>query len=248
MPVPDWTRVDAETLHAFHLGWITHLSEALNGGLLPSGYYAMAEQHGGRIIADILTLRSASPAAPSPEGEGGLAVAESPPRVRHKLTVSSAAREMRRTLTIRHVSGDRVVALLEMVSPANKDRPLSVQQFADKAEMALRQGIHLVLADLVPPVVHDPRGMHGAIWERFDEDPYLLPDGEPLTLASYVANRMPEAYLEHLAVASTLAEMPLFLKLDRYINLPLESTYMTAYNGMPARWRRVLEESRPPAR
>ena len=241
MPVHDWTRVDAGTFHDFHVSWVTHPKEALNGGILPSGYYAMAEQHGGRIIADILTLRSPPSAATSPIGEGGLAVAEAPPRVRHKLTVSSAAREMRRTVTIRHVSGDRVIALLEIVSPANKDRPLSVDQFANKAEMAIRQGIHVVLVDLLPPGPHDPRGMHGAIWERFDEASYLLPCDEPLTLASYVADRMPEAYLEHLAVGSTLVEMPLFLDLDRYVNLPLESTYMTAYRGMPERWRVVLE-------
>ena len=56
MSVHDWTRVDAGTFHAFHMGWITHLSEVLNGGLLPSGYYAMSEQHGGHFIADVLTL------------------------------------------------------------------------------------------------------------------------------------------------------------------------------------------------
>jgi hypothetical protein len=39
---------------------------------------------------------------------------------------------------------------------------------------------------------------------------------------------MPEAYLEHLVVGSMLAEMPLFLDLDRHINPPLETTYMTA--------------------
>ena len=246
MPVHDWTRVDAGTFHAFHLAWITHLSEALNGGLLPNGYYAMAEQHGGRLVGDILTLRSPPSVAAPPGGNGGLAVADAPPRVRHRLTVSSAARELRRTLAIRHVTSDRIVALLEMVAPANKDRPLSVEQFANKAEMALRQGVHVVVADLFPPGPHDPQGMHGAIWERFDEAPCLLPPDEPLTLVSYLALRMPEACLEHLAVGSTLVEMPLFLDLDCYIDLPLESTYMTAYRGMPARWRLVLE-GQPPA-
>jgi hypothetical protein len=168
-------------------------------------------------------------------------LAEAPPRVRRKLTVLSAARELRRTLTIRHTSGDHIVALLEMVSPANKDRPRSVERFANKAEDALRQGIHMVLVDLFPPGLHDPQGMHGGIWERFDEEPYLLTSDEPLTLASYLADRMPEAYLEPLAVGSTLAEMPLFLDFDLYINLPLEATYMAAYRGMPARWRDVLE-------
>ena len=44
MPVHDWTRVDAGTFHGFHTAWITHLSEALNEGLLPPGNYALAEQ------------------------------------------------------------------------------------------------------------------------------------------------------------------------------------------------------------
>ena len=51
---------------------------------------------------------------------------------------------------------------------------------------------------------------------------------------SCLPSGMPEAYLEHLVVRSMLAEMPLFLDLDRHVNLPLESTYMTACCGMPA--------------
>ena len=93
MPVHDWTRVDAGMFHAFHTAWVTHLSETLNGGLLPSGYYALPEQHAGRHIADVLTLhapgRDNPPAAPA---EGGVAVADAPPRVRRKLSPAPAAR------------------------------------------------------------------------------------------------------------------------------------------------------------
>jgi hypothetical protein len=39
-----------------------------------------------------------------------------------------------------------------------------------------------------------------------------------------------------------LAEMPLFLRPDRYVNVPLKATYREAYEGMPAFWRGVLEE------
>ena len=242
MPVHDWTKVDAGTFHDFHTRWITHLTEALNGGLLPEGYYAMSEQYGGGIVADIMTLRAPLPPAP-PAGEGGIAVAETPPRVRHKLSLSDAAVAMRRTVTIRHKSGHHVVALLEVVSPANKDRVSHVEDFVEKTVTALKQGVHLVLVDLIPPGAHDPQGMHGVIWDRLDGEPYLLPPGEPLTLASYVADRLPNAYLEHLAVGSPMVEMPLFLDPDRYINLPLEATYQTAYRGMPAFWRDVLEAS-----
>lgn len=244
MPVHDWTPVDAGTFHAFHTALITHLSEALNDGLLPAGYYALPEQHGGRLIADVLTLQ-VPPAAPPPAGEGGVAVAETPPRVNRKLSLSPAARGSQRTLAIRHVSGHRIVALVEITSPANKDRAAHVAQFADKAEMAFWHGINLLLVDLFPPGPHDPQGMRGAIWERFDDEPYVLPPNEPLTLGSYVAGPSPVVYLEHLAVGSPLVEMPLFLNPDRYINVPLEPTYLAAYRGMPAFWRGVLEGRQP---
>jgi hypothetical protein len=39
MPIHDWTRVNAATFHDFHSAWITHLTEALNFGLLPSDHY-----------------------------------------------------------------------------------------------------------------------------------------------------------------------------------------------------------------
>jgi hypothetical protein len=246
MPVHDWTRVDAGTFHDFHTRWIAHLTEALNGGVLPPGYYAMAEQWAGRMIADVLTLEAPTAARSGPAEGGGVAVAETPPRMRRRLSLSPAARGTRRTLAIRHVSGHRVVAIVEIVSPANKDREAHVTEFVDKAEAAVLHGIHVVLVDLIPPGPHDLQGMHAAIWERFDDEPYLLPPNEPLTLASYVAGPRPEAYLEHLATGSPLAEMPLFLNPDRYINLPLESTYLASYRGMPAFWRDVLEGRQPP--
>ena len=201
MPVHDWTRVDAGTFHAFHTAWITHLSEALNGGLLPSGYYALPEQHAGSRIADVLTLHSpVVESSRSPSDDGGVAVADAPPKTQRKLTASAASRSLRRTLAIRHVSGHRVIALLEVVSPANKDRLTHVEEFVDKAEAALLHDVHVLVVDLIPPGRHDPRGIHGAIWDRFDDEPYVIPTDQPLTVVSYTAGIQPVAYVEHLAV------------------------------------------------
>ncbi len=250
MPVHDWTRVEAGIFHDFHTVWIGHLRTVLNDGLLPQGYYALAEQHAGRSIADVLTLH-ASPAPleplPLPPATGGTAVAEAPPRVRRKQTVEQAALTRRRTLAIRHVSGHRLIALLEIVSPANKDRARHVEEFAAKALSALDVGVHLLLVDLFPPGPHDPQGMHGAIWQRLGEsdEPYDLPVDEPLTLAGYAAGPQVDVYLEHLAVGTTLPEMPLFVRPDRYISVPLEPTYQAAYRGMPAFWRDVVEGQAP---
>ena len=86
-----------------------------------------------------------------------------------------------------------------------------------------------------------------AIVQGLDQysEPYVLPAGAPLTLASYVAGPAVEIYLEHLAVGANLAEMPLFLRIDRYVNVPLESTYQATYRGVPEFYRDVLEGRTP---
>ncbi len=77
MPVHDWTRVRAGTFHFFHQSWITYLCEALNGGSLPPGYFAMSEQEAKGPIPDVLALKA--PTA-RPVGSTGRTVLEVQPR------------------------------------------------------------------------------------------------------------------------------------------------------------------------
>ncbi|MBV9124142.1 MAG: DUF4058 family protein [Planctomycetes bacterium] len=256
MPIHAWTRVDAGIFHALHTTWVGALQTALNEGLLTGGYYALAEHHAGRPITDVLTLHASAvpdqplslPLPPAP-ATSGVAVAEAPPQTRRKRTLEPAALVRRRALAIRHVSGHRLVALLEIVWPANKDRVRHVEEFTGKLLSALRAGVHVLLVDLFPPGPHDPKGLHGVLLRELEDsdERYDLPADEPLTLASYVAD-MPgvDAYTEHRAVGAALPEMPLFLNPERYVNVPLESTYQAAYRGMPAFWREVLERPGPP--
>lgn len=246
MPAHDWTRVEAGIFHDFHLSWIAEIRKKLNDGLLPRGYYALAEQHAGRRITHVLTLQanaSSTDLPPLPPATGGTLLADAPPRVRRRRSIKQDLIARRRSLAIRHVRGHRLVALLEIVSPANKDRAEHVEEFADKAESTLRFGVHLVLLDLFPPSRHDPHGMHGVIQQRLSEfeEAYDLPADEPLTLASYAAGPRVDVFLEHLAVGALLPDMPLFLHSDRYVDVPLEATYQEAYRGLPSFWRDVLE-------
>jgi hypothetical protein len=218
MPVHNWTRVDAGIFHDFHNAWILELANALNGGLLPASYYALTEQHAGKFVADLLTLDSTKPKQPF-LGAG-----------------------LRRSLALRQVSGHRLVALIEIVSPFDKARSNQVQEFIDKAVAALEQGINLLVVDLFPPGSHDPSGMHGAIWKCWGNESFQLPANKHLTLVSYAAGSDPEAYLELMAVGDEQANMPLFLCQDRYISVPLEATYQAAFRGRPAFWREVLEK------
>ena len=115
--------------------------------------------------------------------------------------------------------------------------------------VSLDAGVQLLLVDLFPPGPHDPQGMHGAICRSLDqssEEPYDPPAEEPLTVAGYAAGPEVDVFLEHVAVGVPLPDMPLFLRPDRYVMAPLEATYQTAYRGMPAFWREVIEGRRSP--
>lgn len=250
MPIHDWTKVEAGICHAFHVKWISELDKALNGGLLPKGYYSLPEQHAGSSIPDLLTLH-VSPAPTKkqrrlPPDTGGLLLAEAPPKVQRKLSVGLAAQTKRRTLAIRHVTEHRLVALIEIISPANKDRRGSVNDFAEKIVTALDYGVHALVIDLFPPGPHDLAAIHGAIWKRLEqtEETYDLPQEDSLTMASYDAADPVDIYLNHPAIGDPLADMPLFLRPERYVNVPLEATYREAFRTLPEFWRRELEKPR----
>ena len=57
MPRHDWTRVDAGTYHNFHQGWTIKLLDALNGGILPKGYFAMVDMPGRVSVSDVVACQ-----------------------------------------------------------------------------------------------------------------------------------------------------------------------------------------------
>jgi hypothetical protein len=248
MPLHDWTRVEDSTFHDFHSAWIIHLKEALNGGALPPGYYAMAEQHVGRRIADVLALHASdpevAPSPPEPAADRTVAVAEAPPRTRETFVLTPTPKGKRRTLTIRHTTGHRIIALVEVLAPSNKSSAHDVGEFVGKVVSALRSGIHVVCLDLLPPGAHDPDGIDGAVADVFAAEPGARPEDRPLTFVSYAAASPPKAYLDRLAVGDELPPTPLFLSVKRYVELPLAPTYDAASRGMPAFWREVIEGRR----
>ncbi|MBX9627969.1 MAG: DUF4058 family protein [Gemmataceae bacterium] len=238
MPLHDWTRASPGMFPDFHSSWLTDLKRALNRGLLPPGYYAMAEQRTGIYGPDVLTLTGRPRPAPVAEGNG---VAEAEPRTARRFA-SHGLPAAGRAVTIRHAGGDRVVAVIEVVSPANKDRPEHVGDFAGKVAGLVRSGIHLVVVDILPPGHHDPYGMHAAIWPGLDTDPEPAapPADRPYTFAGYRADDRPVAFVEYAAVGQPLPPVPLYLDGPAFVNVPLEETYMTNYAELPAELRAGL--------
>jgi hypothetical protein len=219
---------------------------ALNAGLLPSKYYALAEQIAGRTVPDVIALESAGDETSSSESEsggGGVALAQSPPRVSFELeTDADVYAAMANRIAIRHISDHRVIAIIEIVSPGNKDKRSSLRDFVEKSATMLIEGIHLLVIDLIPPSRRDPQGIHKAIWDEIDEVEFTLPADRPLTLASYVGGLRKKAYIEPIAVHAVLPDMPLFLTPNFYVPTPLEATYQSALSAVPAYWRKKLEE------
>jgi hypothetical protein len=66
-------------------------------------------------------------------------------------------------VVIYHATGDRIVALIDILSPGNKHSQHTIDDFLDKVIAALREGYHVMVIDLFPPGRYDPSGMHGVI-------------------------------------------------------------------------------------
>lgn len=207
MPIHDWTRVRANIYHDFHNSWIAFLKSALNTGVLPRGYYALSDHRVATTEPDVLAARTAS----DPDTTGaGVAVATQP-RVRMDSEPVPARRlRRRRRVTVRRQDDDRIVAIIELSSPSNKDRPASVRRFAEKVASYLEGGVHTLLIDLLPPTARDPFGLAGAVWEYFGRRRHRPTAEEPLSLAAFRWTEPGvEAEIEPTAVGRPLVPMPL---------------------------------------
>jgi hypothetical protein len=145
------------------------------------------------------------------------------------------------SVVVRHVSGDRVVAMIEIVSPGNKANRKKLNAFVEKVGPLLDRGVHFLIVDVLPPGRRDPNGVHGAIWDEVAGGDYCLPADKPFTLAAYETNVAVRAYVQHLAVGDRLVDMPLFLEPGAHVPIPLEATYAKVFAAMPKRWRQVIE-------
>lgn len=61
----DWTRVSSGIFHHFHATWVPEIARSLNAGILPSDYYALAEQVDSEAAPDVITLEPAEEDRPA---------------------------------------------------------------------------------------------------------------------------------------------------------------------------------------
>lgn len=252
MPLHDWTRVRDYVSHDFHTGWLVAIRRVLNSGILPTGYYARAEQATRTMGPDVLTLQTRNPergtldSHSSPAPTTRLTVPANPPRV--AIAASSAPRIpsfKQKRITVRHSSNDRLIAIVELVSPGNKSSRHPLQTFVRKITRAIDARVHALVIDPFPPGKRDPNGIHGAIWPELGGEPFTQSPDKRLTVVSYeagdAAGSPNRCYVQPLAAGDVLPDMPLFLEPDEYVNVPLERAYLDAFADVLPQDRALLE-------
>lgn len=241
MPLHDWTRVPSGLYHDFHQSWSIRIKDALNSGRLPRGISALVEQRSGPLESDVLAIESrGSRESIEPETGGGV-VTQQPPvtRIVRRTNKEIYAGRANRIL-VRHHLG-RILAVIEIISPGNKDSRAALTDFVEKTIQFLRERIHVLIIDPFPPTARDPQGIHKAIWDQIEDEPFEFPPGKDRILASYQAGDERAAYIEPIAVGDVLPDMPLFLTESRHIPVPLEPTYQATWDATPEELRRAVE-------
>ncbi len=244
MPMHNWTKVPPGTYHNFHYRWIAAIMDQLNAGLLPPGCFAMAEQVIGGPEPDVVALKGFEVSDQS-IAQSTLVLAE--PATKPSTSLVMKAEIERYSLkanriVVRHSSGE-VLAIIELISPGNKSSISAIRSMVDKLVDLFYDGINLLVVDPFPPGPRDPNGIHALIWEQVNDEPFLLPPDRPLTCASYQASPTKTAWIEPISVGMELPVMPLFLKGQAYINLPLETSYQETWGFLPKELKRLVDDS-----
>lgn len=244
MPMHNWTKVPPGTYHNFHYRWIAAIMDQLNAGLLPPGCFAMAEQVIGGPEPDVVALKGFEVSDQSiAQSTLVLAVPASKPSTSLVMKAEIERYSLKANrIVVRHSSGE-VLAIIELISPGNKSSISAIRSMVDKLVDLFYDGINLLVVDPFPPGPRDPNGIHALIWEQVNDEPFLLPPDRPLTCASYQASPTKTAWIEPISVGMELPVMPLFLKGQAYINLPLESSYQETWGSLPKELKRLVDDS-----
>lgn len=211
---------------ALHGGWPMVIATDLNDRLPPS-YLAEPRIHLGSVEIDVATSVQGD-VTPGEGSGGGTATAAWAPPEPTLAVVTDLPDVDEYEVRVIDAEVGKLVGAIEIVSPANKDRPETRRAFAAKCELLLHQGVSVTIVDLVTS-----RGfnLYGDLLDLIGQSDPLLAPAPPSIYA--VACRwgprmpqpLPETWTGALAVGEPLPTLPLWLATDLAVPLNLESTY-----------------------
>jgi Protein of unknown function (DUF4058) len=218
---------------SFHSTWATLIARQLNLGQLPEQYLAEPQVNIGiQVESDVGTFEDEEEVPRGAAANGGVSTAVwTPPKPPIALPIDFADLDVFEVKVYDEENARTLVAAVELVSPANKDRPSHRREFLTKCAAYLQQHVAVIVVD----VVSSRRGnFHRELME-------LLQLGEaaaamvtdPLYAVAYrtlgKGNRQRiEAWPAPVALGEPLPTLPLWLASDLAVPLDLESGYLAA--------------------
>ena len=232
MPLRDHFRPPLNTYFSWdvvHGQWPALIVQQL-GKLLPPQYVAGPRVHlGAQAEIDIATFEMFEPNAVRDSEGGGVATAVwSPAKPTTAFETEMADFDEYEVRIYDTQRGRQLVAAIEIISPANKDRPESRRQFVAKCAELLRRHVSVVMVDLV--TIRD-FSLYDEMLEWIGDKPQELNgDHQSIYAVSccwrpHGLKRWLESWHHPLTVGSSLPMLPLWLSDDLAIPLDLEASY-----------------------
>jgi hypothetical protein len=214
---------------SFHGAWAEAMAINLNQSLLPEQFVAEARvQLGGQVEIDVATFAQSGMAPGS--GSGGVAL-WSPPQPIATALLDFQDPEVFEVQVLSEQGGPRLVAAIELVSPANKDRPANRRMFAIKCASYLHSGVSVIIVDVV---TERAGNLHAELLELLrvqrstpGQGAHDLYAAAHRTVPAAPGLRL-ETWAEPLTLGGPLPTMPLWLQADLCLPLDLEATYHAA--------------------
>ncbi len=217
---------------SFHARWAAAIADALNDNLLPAAYFAEIQVHvGSRVEVDVGTFEVAS-APVEPASRAGTATLEARPWAPPSpaMTMPAVFPDSLEILVFSTGAGPTLVAVIELISPGNKDREAHRRAFATKCSSYLQQGIGLMIIDIV---TSRQANLHNALVHLLDVGEQFLLPSEPLYATVYRPVRREDSaeidvWPVTLCVGRQLPVLPMPLDQAIFVPLDLAATYSEA--------------------
>lgn len=231
MPLPDHFRSPLDDQYhweGMHGMWPAMIVAGLYGKL-PPGYFAEPlVQPGQSAEIDVVAFeREDAPSRPHAEGNGGVATAVwAPARPTLAVACDLPSEEVYEVKIYDRRRRARLVAAVEIASPANKDRPESRRAFIGKCAGLLRERVSVTIVDVVttrtPNLYAELLDFLGLSDPRIGTEPLY---STACRMTKQADEWRLETWAQNLSLGEPLPTMPLWLADDFAIPLELEKSY-----------------------
>ena len=230
--------LNRKSWEGFHSGWAFLIAQRLNGTLLSQGYESESQIHvGTQIEIDVATHEeNRGPNLFGTNGSNGNVATQletyAPPAPPISAPIAFADADLFEVRIYKNDGVWKLVAAIELVSPANKDRPSTRRAFATKVASYLQKGVSIVVVDIVTSRL---TSLHDELVELLHlPDDFDWQSSTGLSAIAYRPAREKEGETElerldmwpyQLTMGENLPTVPLWLSPGLAVPLELELTY-----------------------